>query len=65
MGMLVREHICICGNNEDYKFYDGCLGYEALVCEKCGRYWDHFGQHNSDEWSLNYIGKVMIEDEEV
>jgi DNA-directed RNA polymerase subunit M/transcription elongation factor TFIIS len=34
------------------KFYDGCCGYEAIVCTKCGYYTDleNEGQDNS------YIG---------
>jgi len=25
-----------CGDTGRWKYYDGCLGYESLVCAKCG-----------------------------
>lgn len=37
------------------KPYDGSLGYEALVCRACGKYFDHNGEHPADEWSTNYV----------
>jgi hypothetical protein len=36
-------------------FYDGALGYEAIVCRECGAYCDHSGAYPPDEWSLHYI----------
>ena len=38
------------------KEYDGALGYEALVCKVCGRYYDHTGKHEADDWSKRFVG---------
>jgi len=49
---------CQCGNQDKDKFkiYDGCLGYEAMVCLVCGRYCDHANiDMGPDEWSLDFI----------
>lgn len=43
--------------HNDLAYYDGALGYEALVCRKCGTYFDHNGQQKPDDWSLGFIGK--------
>ena len=50
---------CPCGNTNpsDTEFYDGSLGYEAVVCNKCARYWDHSGEHMPDDWSHAFIAK--------
>jgi len=34
-GYIGKPKKCKCGGT--YKWYDGCLGYESLVCDKCGR----------------------------
>lgn len=48
---------CSCGNQDPSKakFYDGMLGYEAIVCTECGRYSDHEGEHETDDWSKQFI----------
>jgi transcription initiation factor TFIIIB Brf1 subunit/transcription initiation factor TFIIB len=40
-----------CGASEvsDFREYDGCLGYEAIICKKCGYIYDHSGAHSPDE----------------
>ena len=56
--MFIKEFKCeCCGNNDPKKayYYDGCLGYEAIVCQCCGTYYDHYGVHDLDEFSLNYV----------
>ena len=54
---MVTKFNCHCGNHDPkYVYeYDGCLGYEALVCKICGRYYDQLGLHKSDDWSEQYI----------
>lgn len=56
--------ICTCGNTDHKKnkHYDGCLGYEALVCTVCGRYLDHLSEtpHEADDWSLQFIGSKAV-----
>lgn len=49
---------CKCGNNDvkKCKEYDGCLGYEAVVCTVCGRYSDQDEEHEPDDWSLKFVG---------
>jgi hypothetical protein len=55
---------CKCGNKDPKKakFYDGALGYEAIVCTVCGIYYDFDEQgkprtNEPDEWSKKYIRK--------
>lgn len=58
---------CNCGNNnpKKAKFYDGSLGYEAIVCTVCGAYYD-FDEHGKerynapDDWGKKYIEKEKI-----
>jgi len=40
---MITKFTCKCGNTDPKKahFYDGALGYEALVCKVCGAYYDH------------------------
>ena len=45
---------CICGSDE-YKYYEGFLGYEAYICKKCYAVHDHAGIHKPEEWSKRYI----------
>jgi len=37
-----------CGG--DTKYYDGLLGYEAMVCVKCDF---HYNETSKEEWELN------------
>jgi rubredoxin len=49
--MLVSVKPCVnCGASElsDFREYDGCLGYEAIICKKCGYIYDHSGAHAPD-----------------
>ena len=57
---MITKFNCTCGNTDPKKAYayDGCLGYEALVCKCCGKYYDQTGEHNSDEWSLQFVTKL-------
>jgi len=54
---MITKFNCPCGANKpaDGKEYDGCLGYEAVVCRRCGRYWDHSGEYPADEWSRAFV----------
>jgi hypothetical protein len=53
---MVIKFTCECGNTDPNKthFYDGCLGYEAIVCKCCGRYSDHSGSYPADNWSSQF-----------
>jgi hypothetical protein len=58
---------CNCGNTDPKKakFYDGSLGYEAIVCTVCGAYYDHDengkGRYNvPDDWGKKYIEKEKV-----
>lgn len=56
--MLISVKPCEnCGNDKvkDYAQYDGCLGYEAIICKKCGYLYDHTGSHKPDEFSLSFV----------
>ena len=57
---------CICGADgpQDAKFYDGAVGYEAIICKKCGRMYDHAGEHPADEFSCNFVGITMAQAKE-
>jgi hypothetical protein len=46
---------CKADKPKDAKFYDGSLGYEAIVCRKCGTFADHNGWHPADEWSKHFV----------
>jgi len=37
-----------CGG--ETKFYDGAMGYEAMVCKKCGH---HYSETSKSEFDLN------------
>jgi hypothetical protein len=52
--MTIINFKCECGNTDSNKAieYDGSVGYEAIICKKCGSYSDQFGLHQADEWSL-------------
>jgi hypothetical protein len=57
---MITKFLCRCGNTDPgkAKAYDGCLGYEALVCTVCGRYYDNAGEHPADDWSKVYINNA-------
>jgi hypothetical protein len=50
---------CPCGNTDikQAKEYDGMLGYDAVICKKCGRIHDENGIHEreTDKKSIMYI----------
>ena len=49
--MLKSVKPCInCGADkvEDFKEYNGMLGYEAIICRKCGFIYDQSGIHEPD-----------------
>jgi hypothetical protein len=54
---MVTSFTCICGNTDPKKVreYHGALGYEALICRCCGRYYDTEGNHDADDFSKPYI----------
>lgn len=54
---MVVSFDCTCGNCDPKKVYeyDGCLGYEALVCKVCGKVYDQNGEHEANEWSRGFI----------
>jgi len=54
---MVTAFKCKCGNTNPKKAkeYEGMLGYEAIICTCCGRYADHNGIHEADEFSLNFL----------
>lgn len=58
--MAILSFSCSCGNQnpKDAIEYDGSLGYEAIICKKCGAYSDHSGEQPADEWSLKLAGLV-------
>ena len=56
---------CKNDNAEQASYYDGMLGYSAIVCKKCGTYVDHFGWHEPDEWSLKYVGLNNNDNEKI
>ena len=50
--MLVSVEPCInCGASKvsDFREYDGCLGYEAIICNRCGFIYDHAGIHPPED----------------
>ena len=53
---MITKFTCKCGNTDPSKakHYDGCLGYEAIVCKCCGRYYDT-EEHEADDWSRNFV----------
>lgn len=55
---MITQFTCPCGakNPEDGAYYDGALGYEAIVCKKCGHYSDEFGEHDANAWSQQFVG---------
>ena len=56
---MVKRNKCLCGNVDINKFYEyeGCLGYEAVICKVCGRYSDYYGEYEATEFSKQFIQK--------
>jgi hypothetical protein len=54
---MLTKFNCKCGNNDPRKTkeYDGALGYEAVICLKCGRYYDHEGIHEAETDKNNVL----------
>lgn len=54
---MITKFDCRCGNKDPQLAYayDGALGYEALVCKVCGRYYDQLGEHLADDWSEQFM----------
>jgi predicted nucleic-acid-binding Zn-ribbon protein len=46
-----------CGTN--LKSYDGCLGYEAAYCSKCGYYAD-YDKEGTDKFYIGLKGREDI-----
>ena len=48
---------CNCGNDNPREFieYNGCIGYEAFICARCGRYFDHAGEYDADDFSKRIL----------
>jgi transcription elongation factor Elf1 len=63
--MLLNFECDFCDNKDKSLVYeyDGCLGYEALVCRKCGVYYDYqkTGYYEPDEWSKQFTIKEKRE----
>jgi len=59
---MITKMACACGNTDVKKgiYYHGMLGYEAIICTCCGRYSDHLGEHEKDEWSISYLKTLGI-----
>jgi hypothetical protein len=50
--MLISVKPCVnCGASEvsDFREYDGCMGYEAIICKVCGYIYDQNGAHAPEE----------------
>ena len=47
---MLKSFNCPCGNKDtkQAKEYDGLLGYEAVICKKCGRIHDESGIHEPE-----------------
>ncbi len=59
---MVKTFSCKCGNKDPHQTveYHGLLGYEALICKKCGRYSDYSGDHEpeKDKNSILYFENI-------
>ena len=65
--MIISVKSCEnCGANKvsDFKEYDGCLGYEAIICKRCGYIYDQNGMHSPEEDNIedyeDYLQKSKI-----
>lgn len=54
---MITKFNCTCGNTNPNKavLYEGFLGYEAMICTCCGRYYDEESEHEADEFSMKFI----------
>jgi hypothetical protein len=54
---MITKITCACGNTDVKKalHYNGCLGYEAIICKCCGRYSDYATSHEASDWSKDYL----------
>ena len=48
-----KENTCPCGGK--LKFYDGALGYEAFVCQKCGEHWGDLNEEDYKKHLNEYL----------
>ena len=47
---------CECGGS--LKYYDGAIGYEAMVCQRCGEHWGDTSKENYQKHLAEYkLGK--------
>ena len=46
------NNTCECGGQ--LKYYDGALGYEAMVCQKCGEHWDDMSREDYQKHLIEY-----------
>lgn len=55
---MITSFECPCGNKNvsKTKEYDGVLGYSAIICMDCGRFSDHTGSHEADDFSKGFVG---------
>lgn len=62
--MITDNFSCSCGNKNPRKtkYYDGHLGYEAIVCIYCGRIHDYDGEHEADDWSRAFVELLEASD---
>ncbi len=60
--MTITKFDCACGNDDPKGaiFYEGSLGYEAIVCALCARYCDHIGANEADEWSEKFVSEELL-----
>lgn len=53
----IKKPCVNCGADKpsDYTEYDGMLGYEAIICKRCGWIYDQNGNYPTDDWSKTFI----------
>ena len=64
---MITGFKCKCGNTDlsKTKFYDGYLGYEAIVCMVCQGYSDNDSYNPVDDWSSNFLKGLKVNNAEV
>lgn len=62
--MAIIKFDCDCGNQDPTQAmeYDGMLGYEAIICKRCGAYSDNLGTHEPNEWSCDQVNLPVTVD---